>query len=198
MWPIILTTYNLPSRLCMKESYLMSTLLILGPKSLGKDIDVYLSPLIDDLKDLWALKCVETIDVATSQKFNMRAMVLWTINDFHAQSSLSGTNLKDTIRQTRLEKSALTADMVKAQSQDEERLLYEEMLRLKDLGPNTPTGVPYTDGEIMAMVVRSDDKMSQLLTQLQSQHEVGSGSGNDGGGDDEPGEDEDADGDEDS
>ncbi|GJT23932.1 retrotransposon protein, putative, ty3-gypsy subclass [Tanacetum coccineum] len=91
---------------------------------------------------------------------------------------------------------------------DEERLLYEEMLRLKDLGPNTPSGVPYTEDEIMAMVcrgkqrghilVRSDDKMSQLLTQLKSQHGVGSGSGSGGGEDDEPGEDEDAVGDEDS
>ncbi|GKB47528.1 putative reverse transcriptase domain, aspartic peptidase domain protein [Tanacetum coccineum] len=33
---------------------------------------------------LWALKGVETIDIATGQKFNMRAMVLWTINDFPA------------------------------------------------------------------------------------------------------------------
>ncbi|GKA68792.1 hypothetical protein Tco_0768709, partial [Tanacetum coccineum] len=90
MWPVILTTYNLPLWLCMKESYLMLTLLIPGPKSPGKDIDVYLRPLIDDLKDLWALKGVETIDVATGQKFNMRAMVLWTINDFPARSSLSG------------------------------------------------------------------------------------------------------------
>nr|GEV46961.1 hypothetical protein [Tanacetum cinerariifolium] len=49
MWPMILTTYNLPSWLC-----------------------------------------VETIDVASDQKFNMRAMVLWTINDFPARSSLSG------------------------------------------------------------------------------------------------------------
>ncbi|GJU52863.1 proton-dependent oligopeptide transporter family protein [Tanacetum coccineum] len=32
---------------------------------------------------------VETIDVATGLKFNMRAMVLWTINDFLARSSLS-------------------------------------------------------------------------------------------------------------
>ncbi|GJR99000.1 protein kinase, ATP binding site-containing protein [Tanacetum coccineum] len=40
---------------------------------------------------MWpALKGVETIDVATGQKFNMRAMVLWTINDFLARSSLSG------------------------------------------------------------------------------------------------------------
>nr|GEY65220.1 hypothetical protein [Tanacetum cinerariifolium] len=47
-------------------------------------------PLINDLKDLWALKGVETIDVAICQTFNMRAIVLWTINDFLARSSLSG------------------------------------------------------------------------------------------------------------
>ncbi|GJV60011.1 hypothetical protein Tco_1466111 [Tanacetum coccineum] len=76
MWPVILTTHNLPPWLCMKESSFMLTLLIPGPKSPGKDIDVYLRPLIDDLKVLWALKCVETIDVAIGQKFNMRAMTL--------------------------------------------------------------------------------------------------------------------------
>ncbi|GJW00097.1 retrovirus-related pol polyprotein from transposon 17.6 [Tanacetum coccineum] len=66
MWPVILTTYNLPPWLCMKESSFMLTLLIPGPKSPGKDIDIYLRPLIEDLK------------------------VLWTINDFPARSSLSG------------------------------------------------------------------------------------------------------------
>nr|GFB28722.1 hypothetical protein [Tanacetum cinerariifolium] len=90
MWPVILTTYNLPPWLCMKESYFMLTLLIPGPKSPGKDIDVYLKPLIDDLKVLWAKPGVKTIDVATGLKFNMRAMVLWTINDFTARSSLFG------------------------------------------------------------------------------------------------------------
>nr|GFC25023.1 hypothetical protein [Tanacetum cinerariifolium] len=88
MWPVILTTYNLPPLLCMKESSFMLTLLIIGPRSSGKDIDIYLRPLIDDLKDLWAKPGVETIDVTTSLKFNMRAMVLWTINDFPARSSL--------------------------------------------------------------------------------------------------------------
>ncbi|GJY96478.1 reverse transcriptase domain-containing protein [Tanacetum coccineum] len=37
-----------------------------------------------------ALDDVETIDVATGQKFNMIAMVLWTINNFPARSTLSG------------------------------------------------------------------------------------------------------------
>ncbi|GKB19973.1 signal peptide peptidase-like protein 2 [Tanacetum coccineum] len=68
----------------------MLTLLIPGPKSPGKDIDVYLRPLIKDLKVLHDQKGVETIDVASGQKFNMRAIVLWTINDFSTRSSLSG------------------------------------------------------------------------------------------------------------
>nr|GEY34580.1 hypothetical protein [Tanacetum cinerariifolium] len=68
--------------LCMKWSSFMLTLLIPSPKSSGKDIDVYFRSLIDDLKDLWAKTGVETIDVATSQEFNMRSMVLWTINNF--------------------------------------------------------------------------------------------------------------------
>ncbi|GJS19470.1 reverse transcriptase domain-containing protein [Tanacetum coccineum] len=67
----------------------MLMLLIPDPKSPGKDIDVYLRPLIDDLKVLWELKGVETINVATGQKFNMRAMVLWTINDFPARKKIA-------------------------------------------------------------------------------------------------------------
>ncbi|GKA29703.1 reverse transcriptase domain-containing protein [Tanacetum coccineum] len=59
MWPVILTTYNLPPWLCMKESSFMLTLLIPGPKSPGNDIDVYLRPLIEYLKDrLGCYTCV--------------------------------------------------------------------------------------------------------------------------------------------
>ncbi|GKB26651.1 hypothetical protein Tco_0866052, partial [Tanacetum coccineum] len=46
--------------------------------------------------------------------------------------------------------------------------------------------------DMIMKVVRSDDKMSQLLTQLPSQYDVGSGSRSGGGGDDESGDDEDA------
>ncbi|GJY42670.1 hypothetical protein Tco_0430883 [Tanacetum coccineum] len=97
MWPVILTTYNRSPWLCMKESSFMLTLLIPGYKSPSKDIDVYLRPLIEDLKVLRDRKGVDTIDVASGQKFNMRALVLWTINDFPARSSLfrwSGRFLK--------------------------------------------------------------------------------------------------------
>ncbi|GKB37511.1 retrotransposon protein, putative, ty3-gypsy subclass [Tanacetum coccineum] len=67
----------------------------------------------------------------------------------------------------------------------------DEMLRLQGLGSNTETGVPYTEDEIMAILFRSDDKFSQMLTQLESQPEIGGGSGSGGPGDDEQGHDED-------
>ncbi|XP_004293088.1 PREDICTED: uncharacterized protein LOC101311358 [Fragaria vesca subsp. vesca] len=53
-WPVILVIYNLPPWLCMKRKHMMLTLLISGPKQPGNDIDVYLQPLIDDLKKMWA------------------------------------------------------------------------------------------------------------------------------------------------
>ena len=52
-WHVLLVIYNLPSWLCMKRKYIMLSLLISGPKQPGNDIDVYLAPLVEDLKLLW-------------------------------------------------------------------------------------------------------------------------------------------------
>ena len=67
----------------------MLTLLIPGPKSPGKDMDIFLRPLVDELKQLW-INGVNTRDGAKNELFNMRAALLWTINDFPARSYLSG------------------------------------------------------------------------------------------------------------
>ncbi|KAL0553710.1 hypothetical protein IC582_007613 [Cucumis melo] len=53
MWPVVLIPYNLPPWKCMKESNFFMSFLVPGPKSPGKEIDVYLQPLIDELKKLW-------------------------------------------------------------------------------------------------------------------------------------------------
>ena len=53
LWPVMLVTYNLPPWLCMKRKFMMLTMLIPGPKQPGKEIDVYLAPLIEDLVTLW-------------------------------------------------------------------------------------------------------------------------------------------------
>ena len=52
-WPVLLVIYNLPPSLCMKRKYMMLSMMVFGPRQLGNDIEVYLSPLIDDLKLLW-------------------------------------------------------------------------------------------------------------------------------------------------
>ena len=42
MWPVVRTIYNLPPWICMKAEYLMLSLLIPGPQSPRKDMDVFL------------------------------------------------------------------------------------------------------------------------------------------------------------
>ncbi|CAM8910899.1 unnamed protein product [Rhodiola kirilowii] len=65
-WPVILVIYNLPPRLIMKRRYMMLSLWILGPRQPGNDIDVYLAPLIDDLKLLWN-EGVRTFDASRQE-----------------------------------------------------------------------------------------------------------------------------------
>jgi hypothetical protein len=89
MWPVIVTPYNLPPSMCMKEEYLFLTLMIPGRKNPKGKIDVFLQPLINELKMLWDTG-VTTYDVSKSQNFQMKAALMWTINDFPAYGMLSG------------------------------------------------------------------------------------------------------------
>ena len=88
MWLVVLANYNLPPWLCMKDHYFMLTILIPGPKSPGKDMDVYLRPLVDELKELWS-NGVDTRDSVKNTVFKLRAALLWTVNNFPACSYLS-------------------------------------------------------------------------------------------------------------
>ncbi|CAL8135682.1 unnamed protein product [Prunus armeniaca] len=92
-WPVILVTYNLPPWLCMKLKFMMLTSLISGPKQPGNDIEVYLEPLIDDLKSLWdGIRGV--YDAHITEYFTLRGVLLWTINDFPAYDNLSNCVIK--------------------------------------------------------------------------------------------------------
>ena len=48
-WLVILSIFNLPAWLCYKQKYLMLTILISGPQQPGKEIDVSLEPLMQDM-----------------------------------------------------------------------------------------------------------------------------------------------------
>ena len=74
----------------MKESFLL-TLLIPSPNSPGKDMDVFLRPIVDELKDLWE-QGVQTHDAVDNSVFNMCVALMWIVNDFPARSNVSGSS----------------------------------------------------------------------------------------------------------
>ncbi|XP_057808561.1 uncharacterized protein LOC131023040 [Salvia miltiorrhiza] len=51
-WPVIVTPYNLPPWLCMKEQFMFLTVLVPGPSNPKMKLDVFLQPLIHELKYL--------------------------------------------------------------------------------------------------------------------------------------------------
>ncbi|CAN6679978.1 unnamed protein product [Malus baccata var. baccata] len=88
-WPVVLSVYNLPPWMCIKQPDLLLSLLIPGPRSPGKEIDVYMRPLIDELNELWEVG-TPTYNAYSNQSFMMKVAVLWTISDFPAYGMLSG------------------------------------------------------------------------------------------------------------
>jgi len=92
IWPVVIVMYNLPPWMCMKDPYMITSMLIPGPKAPDNDIDVYLQPLIDELIELWG--GVEAYDASMKRKFTLKAALLWTINDFPALGNLLGMSTK--------------------------------------------------------------------------------------------------------
>ncbi|XP_071680378.1 uncharacterized protein [Lolium perenne] len=88
MWPVFVVPYNLPPWACMDQSNFMLTLLIPGPSSPGKDFDVFMEPLMEELQELW--KGVKSYDANSPDKFDLRAAILWCIHDYPALHTLSG------------------------------------------------------------------------------------------------------------
>ncbi|QHO34862.1 uncharacterized protein DS421_9g270660 [Arachis hypogaea] len=61
VWPVVLIPYNRPPWECMKPTSLILSMIIPGEKMTGNNIDVYLQPLIKELKELW-YDGVQTLD----------------------------------------------------------------------------------------------------------------------------------------
>ncbi|KAK6115444.1 hypothetical protein DH2020_007713 [Rehmannia glutinosa] len=75
--------------MCMKEQYMFLTVLVPGPRNPKDKLDVYLQPLIAELKHLWEVGAY-SYDISKKQNFQMRVALMWTISDFPAYSMLSG------------------------------------------------------------------------------------------------------------
>ncbi|XP_074327759.1 uncharacterized protein LOC141665675 [Apium graveolens] len=94
-WPVVLVNYNLPPWLIMKPENLILSTLIPGPIYPGNEIDVYMQPLIKELKELWEVG-IETYDVRVDNTFRLHVGFLWTISDFLGFVVLSGWSTKGT------------------------------------------------------------------------------------------------------
>ena len=92
-WPILLGSFNLSPWLCMKRKYMMLSMMILGPRQPRNDIDVYLSPLIEDFRKLGD-EGVKVFDGNQNETFKLCAMIFCTIDDFLAYGNLSGYSVK--------------------------------------------------------------------------------------------------------
>jgi len=90
VWPVLLSIYNLPPWLCNKRKYIMMPLLISGPHQPSNDIDVYLRPLVDDLKQLWSPSVEDVFDGYKQERFTLRGILFCTINGIPAHHCLSG------------------------------------------------------------------------------------------------------------
>jgi hypothetical protein len=74
--------------MCMRPEFMFLSMVIPGPSSPGRNIDVCLRPLIDELTQLWSSGAL-TYDISRKQNFLMRAALMWTINDFPAYGMVS-------------------------------------------------------------------------------------------------------------
>ena len=73
-WLVILVPYNLPPWICMKQSSFILSMIIFGEKGLKNDIDIYMQPLIEELKQL--REGVDIYDALKRENFHLGAALL--------------------------------------------------------------------------------------------------------------------------
>ena len=89
-WPVVLVNYNIPPWLCIKKGHLLLALLIPG-KYKVKNMDVYLAPTMDELKQLWEGIPIQDLSRRSGYRhFNLKAILMWTMHDFPSYGECSG------------------------------------------------------------------------------------------------------------
>jgi hypothetical protein len=52
-WPVFVMPFNLLSNKCLKKGFALLSLVIPGPKELRKQTNIFLCPLMEEMKELW-------------------------------------------------------------------------------------------------------------------------------------------------
>ena len=95
--PVLLLNYNIPPWLTIKKFFIMLSLLVPGPDAVTADrMDVLLSPLIEELRELWidGIMCNDAARWRGEARFTLRAILLWCIHDFPQYAMMAGTSNK--------------------------------------------------------------------------------------------------------
>jgi hypothetical protein len=87
-WPVFMMSYNLPPNKCMKERVMFLFLIVPSPKDLVTKINVFIQPLIKELKVMW--QGIEAYDSHLKRSFTLRPTYLWSIHDLLAYVIFSG------------------------------------------------------------------------------------------------------------
>nr|GEV44813.1 RNA-directed DNA polymerase, eukaryota [Tanacetum cinerariifolium] len=114
-------------------------------------IDVFLEPLVDDLHTLFETG-VDKYDFSTKDNFNLRVVVLWTINDYPALGTLCGfpysrfkeKNVAESLVETLLHVSVKTKDGVNARLDLAELGVKPELFAMQEKEKTTLPPACYT------------------------------------------------------
>jgi hypothetical protein len=64
-------------------------LLIPGPKSPGKDFDLFMEPLVEELQKLWRGVLTQDLYSSPPTDLFMRAVIIWCLHDYPALGTMS-------------------------------------------------------------------------------------------------------------
>jgi hypothetical protein len=87
-WLVFVMSYNLALNKCLKEGFILLALVISGPKELKKQMNIFLCPLMEELKQLW--QGVDAYDSHLKCRFNLCAAYLWSIHDYLTYEKFAG------------------------------------------------------------------------------------------------------------
>ena len=83
VWPILVINNNTPPWLSMQNGHLMLALIVLSRIKV-KNMDVYLQPLVDELKELWEGIHVYDVSrpIAMERSFTLYGICSYTTHDY--------------------------------------------------------------------------------------------------------------------
>ena len=88
-WPMFVIPLNLPPGVCMQRQNMFLSLIIPGPEYPGKNMSVYMEPLVDDLLIAWQ-QGVRTYDAVTNEHFTMYVWYHTSLHDLPARAIFCG------------------------------------------------------------------------------------------------------------